>query len=326
MRPGHTVENTRRVQVRDFLYKALDWLRCENRLMARNFDRREFLTMSAGLFFAVHGEGWRRAAGDLEPAANGAGRMPLIRELHLKTHKLADQHRFYSEKIGFKVVAETPNSVTFRAGATLLRFEQVADGSQPWYHFAFNIPQNMILAARKWQLERTTLLPIPEHLRDPRFPDDVVNYSHWNAHSIFFYDPAGNVVEYIARHDLKNDESGAFTSAKILCASEIGLIVDDVVRTAHRLEQFSGCRQYRGGSEDFTAVGDEFGLLLVMKRGRILNFQPQSQERAAKVFPTVACIADIASMGKSARAGRASSPSEGKFSFADYPYEVKLGS
>jgi catechol-2,3-dioxygenase len=48
------------------------------------------------------------------------------------------------------------------------------------------------------------MLPIPERNRAAGFPPEVVDYSHWNAHSIFFLDPAGTVVEYIARHDLKN--------------------------------------------------------------------------------------------------------------------------
>ena len=37
--------------------------------------------------------------------------------------------------------------------------------------------------------------------------------------------------------------------------------------------------------------GDEMGLLLVMKRGRVLNFDPSSTEKAAAVFPTTATIA-----------------------------------
>ena len=55
------------------------------------------------------------------------------------------------------------------------------------------------------------MLPIPERNRAAGLPPDIVDYSHWNAHSIFFLDPGGNVVEYIARHDLKNGAPGAFS-------------------------------------------------------------------------------------------------------------------
>ena len=78
----------------------------------------------------------------------------------------------------------------------------------------------------------------------------MVDFSHWNAHSVFFYDPAGNVVEYIARHDLKNAAPGGFGSADILYASEIAWIVDDVAATASTLKKVVGIDQYRGASED----------------------------------------------------------------------------
>jgi catechol-2,3-dioxygenase len=169
-----------------------------------------------------------------------------------------------------------------------------------------------VLDARKWQLERSTLMPVPVRLRDPRHPDDVVHFSHWNAHSIFFFDPAGNVVEYIARHDLENSASGGFSSKDILYASEIGLIVDDVTTTATMLREGTGLRQYRGGDDRFTAIGDESGLLLVMKRGRHLNFDPDDPSKAARVFRTVARIRD----GKPGAS----------LSFGDFPYEVSLGS
>src|SRR5207249_7567926 len=131
---------------------------------------------------------------------------------------------------------------------------------KPFYHFAFNIPENKVLAAHRWQKKRTPLLPIPKTLRDPGYPDEVVNY-HWNAHSIFFFDPSSNVVEYIARHDLKNGAPGGFASQDILYASEIGLIVDDVPATASKLKDIVVLNQDKGGSYQFTALGVERGLL-----------------------------------------------------------------
>src|SRR5438309_1840059 len=47
--------------------------------------------------------------------------------------------------------------------------------------------------------------------------------------------------------------------------------------------------QYKGGSDQLTALGDEHGLLLIMKRGRILSFDA-AEKKAAEVFRTVARI------------------------------------
>ena len=96
--------------------------------------------------------------------------------------------------------------------------------------------------------------------------------------------PAGNVVEYIARHDLKNGDSGPFGWADILYASEIGLIVDDVAATAAKVTDVAAVTQYKGGSDQFMAMGDEYGLLLVMKRGRVIDFSVTGREWRAGVW------------------------------------------
>jgi hypothetical protein len=241
-----------------------------------------------------------------EPAETG----PRIRGLELLTAApLAEMKSFYQQSLGLPVLEDRPDRLTVAAGATPIAFVPARpDGGRPFYHFAFNIPENKVRAARAWQLERSPLLPIPARLRDPEYPDDVVNYSHWNAHSLFFFDPAGNVVEYIARHDLGNAADGPFTSSDILYASEIGLIVDDVPATAATLCGVVGVEQYRDGSDQFTALGDERGLLLVMQRGRLLSFDAP-ERKAADVFRTTARV-------RGARSTR--------FHVAEFPYEVVM--
>jgi hypothetical protein len=273
-----------------------------------NPDRRRFLTWAA--LFAAHGHIASENAG----AAQGQGELketgPRILSLELLTSApLAKMREFYHQSLVLRVAEEQTDRLTINAGATRLTFVKAgaADG-KPFYHFAFNIPENKVLAARTWQKERTPLLPIPARLRDAKYPDDVVDYRHWNAHSLFFFDPAGNVVEYIARHDLKNGQRGLFESKDILYASEIGLFVDDVSATALKLKEIVRLDQYKGGDDQFRAIGDERGLLLVMKRGRILSFDAEEQ-KAAAVFRTVASVrgAELA-----------------KYLFPKFPYEVTV--
>ena len=155
--------------------------------------------------------------------------VPRILSLALTSSaSLAEMKEFYHRTLGLPVLEEKADRLTIGAGKTRIAFSPEKGDRKPFYHFAFNIPENKVLAAHRWQIQRTPLLPIPRTLRDPQYPDDVVDYRHWNAHSIFFFDPAGNVVEYIGRHDLRNGAPGAFSSADILYASEIALVVDDV--------------------------------------------------------------------------------------------------
>jgi len=214
---------------------------------------------------------------------------PRILSLELHTSApLKTMKDFYLGMLKFPVLEESSDQITFQASGTNLTFvKSVRESEEPAYHFAFNIPENKILSARNWQAERTALItPRQQHLRDPRFPEDIIHFSHWNAHSVFFYDPAGNLLEYIARHDLGNAADGPFTTKDILYASEIAFVVDDVRHTAGEISKVSGLQQYRGGSQQFTAIGDEHGLLLVMKRGR----RAFGQGKPRDVFPTQAVI------------------------------------
>src|SRR5690606_23910333 len=131
--------------------------------------------------------------------------------LHTST-PLHSMRYFYHELLEFPIVDEKATEITFQTGETALTFVKTPASKNPFYHLAFNIPENKIRSARDWQLKRTALQPSPEHLIDAAYTDDIRHFKSWNAHSIFFWDPAGNLVEYIARHDLANaGASTAFT-------------------------------------------------------------------------------------------------------------------
>jgi catechol 2,3-dioxygenase-like lactoylglutathione lyase family enzyme len=252
--------------------------------------RREFIKQAGAtsLFLAAHealcsGE---PLAKETNPGEAGA----RILRLELATSVALGRMRdFYQGILGMRVVEDQPGRLTMAAGETLLTFVAAeAAAGQPFYHFAFNIPENKAGAAWKWQKERTSLLPIPMRLRDSAYPPEVVNYAHWNAHSVFFFDPAENVVEYIARHDLQNGSPGDFGPSDILYASEIAFVTDDVLSLAKQITNVSGAKPYRkGGDENFMALGDDQGLLLVMKRGRVISFDAPVK-KAVEVFPTKA--------------------------------------
>jgi len=279
--------------------------------MNLRMDRRQFWTRAGAwaLLAATHGKLVEAAPAPTGDPASGTSSDPRILGLRLlTTAALADMKDYYRGLLGLKVVEEKSGEVTFAAGASRLTFVHVEAGQgDPFYHFAFNIPENKILSARSWQLERMELMPARESLRDPDYPDDVIHFRHWNAHSLFFWDPGGNIVEYIARHDLKNGAPGPFSSEDILYASEIAFIVDDVPGTALDLRRAFELEQYRGGSERFTAVGDERGLLLVMRRGRQLGFP---EPKSADCFATVAHV-------------HGAGPE--RYAFPDFPYEITSG-
>ena len=198
---------------------------------------------------------------------------PATRILHLDLvtgASLNELKKFYTSTLGLPLIVEQVDQFAFKAGETTIRFIKTTEaGTMPFYHFAFNIPENKILKAREWQLKRTALSATPSQLIDTAYPKDIRHFQHWNAHSVFFWDPAGNLVEYIARHDLKNSAEGEFSSKDILCASEIAFIVNDTEAIAEEIRSSFALDQYKNGDANFRAIGDENGLLLVIKKGRV---------------------------------------------------------
>lgn len=242
---------------------------------------------------------------------------PRITGLRLLTAApLPEMADFYHRVLGLEILDETQDCVTVAAGRTRLTFVPAGgdrSSEAPFYHLAFQIPENKIRAARDWQRERTPLVPPDaERLVDPAYPADVVHFAHWNAHAVFFRDPAGNLLEHIARHDLDNAASGPFTPGDILSVSEIALVVDDVGAAAAELGEALGLSTYGPTSGQFGPLGDERGLLLVFGRGRNLGF---GEGRPAGVFPTRVTIRGASPGAPEARAPRS-------VTLPGYPYEI----
>jgi catechol-2,3-dioxygenase len=185
-----------------------------------------------------------------------------IDELDLLAAGLPAQREFYTGVLGLPG-AEESGAFSVRAGSSRLTFRQAPDGWTGVYHFAFNIPENRFQEAKSWLSGRAPLIT------DARGKDEF-GFESWNAHSVYFYDPAGNILELIARHNLDNSTSEPFSEQSLLSVSEIGLATDNVPDTVRLLQDELGAGIYDGaGSDMFTAAGDEHGLLIVVKQSRV---------------------------------------------------------
>ncbi|MBN2469095.1 MAG: hypothetical protein JXN59_00115 [Anaerolineae bacterium] len=184
-----------------------------------------------------------------------------IRELVLEAPDPAALESFYSTTLGLPTRRED-EALIIQAGATRLSFTPAAPGSQPLYHFAFNIPENLFEAGRAWLAERAPLLR-------RNGEQEVFDFQEWDAHACYFADPAGNILELIARHNRPNAAPGPFGPAHLLRISEIGLPGPTVAHVADALAEGPGLAIYSGDREHFAAVGDERGLFIVVPEGRL---------------------------------------------------------
>jgi len=186
-----------------------------------------------------------------------------ITALELWCLNLPELHDFYTRLLGLPVVEDSPESLTLQAGRSRLTFHQ-ADGTQAGrYHVAFDIPENQFDLAFAWLQARVP----PAASADGRI---VFDLSHWNATSVYFFDPVGNILELIARHGQPTATQGDFSAASLVSVSEFGIALQDVRASVQAAVEQLGVSVYDGaGSDTFSAVGDEQGLLIMVKRGRI---------------------------------------------------------
>ena len=108
------------------------------------------------------------------------------------------------------------------------------------HHFAFHVAD---LAPWKRRLDVT----------------EEYDFSSWGgARAVYFRDPEENVVELIARPQAREE----------LTLAEVGLPVEDVPKAVETLRRELGLPLYDEAGDSFAPVGDDDGLLIVVRVGR----------------------------------------------------------
>lgn len=189
----------------------------------------------------------------------------IFEELKLQTASLEELKIFYAEILELDMSDSSAEHFTVRIGWTSLTFVRAIGGS-PFYHYAVNIPENLMPEAKAWLQRRVVLNTVDG--------EDEVFFTSWNAHSVYFEDPAGNIIEFIARHNLSNAANGPFTSDMLECVSEIGIVRDQVIPFVRELNA-KDLPNWKEDSEGLTPVGDEQGLFIVVRDQRPWFFSKQ---------------------------------------------------
>jgi catechol 2,3-dioxygenase-like lactoylglutathione lyase family enzyme len=186
----------------------------------------------------------------------------FISYLELPASDLPAQRDFYANILGLPV-RFSPAGLEVKAGKTGVMFTQAPPDFEGAYHLAFNIPGSQFRVAKKWISSRIPLL------RDEDGKDEFKSES-WNSDSVYFKDAAGNVLEFIAHHNLKDAVEGDFDGRQILQVSEIGLPAENVVALADELCKRLNLSIFKQQpNETFTPVGDDNGLFIVSIKDRI---------------------------------------------------------
>jgi len=184
-----------------------------------------------------------------------------ITNISVRVRNAREAGKFYAGVLGLNIVAHGCNVVVVTLGTT--RLELVEDpAAEGDHHFAITIPSNKFDKAKTWIQQRTVLLRTSE-------TDEFECAPAWNAHSLYFTGHDRSVLELIIRRDLDNSAAGPFTSADLLCISEVGIAVTDIPAMVGTLTYDTNIAPYgdaQGGA--FAPVGDVNGMLILVAPGR----------------------------------------------------------
>jgi|SRR5882724_3463084 len=202
-----------------------------------------------------------------------------LKEIKLYTAHLQELFYFYYEILGMDCTL-SGNELQIRTKDSLLRFEKAVAGTDPYYHFAFNIPSNKIDEAYSWLNERVKLLWIED------YKSFIADFSGWHAKSLYFIDPGGNVVEFISRFDLADIAEEPFSADLIRSVSEMGLVYVassfnekiNHLLTAYSLSYFIKQKPLA----EFRAIGDDEGLFICVPEHR--SWYPL-KDKPASIYP-----------------------------------------
>jgi len=212
---------------------------------------------------------------DDSPANTNRG----ITRLRLQAHDLERMHAFYAHTMGFGADLAR-GALNVRTGGTTVEFTGGISSPEatdvPYYHIAWAIPENKLALAKEWLRQRTPLL------KDPDGRDEF-NFPRVNRHAVYFADPAGNILELIARHNLKDGAPGHFSLADILYVNHFGLVVDDVMQSIDQIQKALHLEPRWAPVDTFAQLGDEHRHLVLVSRERL--WLPEGA-KPAKVFPS----------------------------------------
>lgn len=196
-----------------------------------------------------------------------------IEKLQIFSNHLQEQFRFYHDILGLEIKEYSENRFKVQMGFSILEF-QYKKGAFP-YHIAFHIPDHQEQQALKWVKERVPVL------KDHK--DEIVDFSAWDAKSLYFYDADKNILEFISRGNFQKPSSSEFSEKSILGIAEIGVVTEDVQEKYKYFSAEYGLEKYDGDFERFCAIGDDQGLFITIN-GKQKDWFPTNDKAHSSGF------------------------------------------
>lgn len=179
-----------------------------------------------------------------------------IKKLSIYSNNIEAQLRFYRDELGFEVNTYSEKGFELQVGYSVLKFKKREDFTP--YHIAFHIPDRQEEQAVAWFDGKRAI----QEFNDKK----IVDFSNWQAKSVYFYDEDKNIMEFISRREFSKAESAIFNASNIVGIAEIGLATNNLQQKFEKMKLECGLNQFDGDLERFCAVGEPSGLVITINK------------------------------------------------------------
>jgi len=192
----------------------------------------------------------------------------LFKAVTFYTDKLKSLRRFYGNVLELNITESLDDRFTVQIGQSTITFIQ--SERKAFYHFAINIPGNQFSMMKDWIQNR-----LPLNRENGR---SEVYFRSFDADSMYFEDPAGNVLELIGRR--KRDLFGNLSVASFLNISEVSITTPHVASVGEEIQNFGiplfGSSNIVPDELNFLGKGDTF--IVLVPPGRRWYFSKKISE------------------------------------------------
>ncbi|MBS4202231.1 hypothetical protein KHA93_21710 [Bacillus sp. FJAT-49732] len=150
----------------------------------------------------------------------------MFKSVTFYTDKVKALRRFYGNILELQIIEAMADQFTVQVGESTITFKQLE--RRAFYHFAINIPGNQFSMMKDWIQNR-----LPLNRENGR---NEVYFRSFDADSMYFEDPAGNVIELIGRR--KRDLFGDLSVASFLNISEVSITTPRVANVGEEIQDF----------------------------------------------------------------------------------------
>jgi catechol-2,3-dioxygenase len=196
-----------------------------------------------------------------------------IEKLEIASADIGKQLHFYRDLLELEIRDQDERSFEIVMGYSILKFWQ--DTNFTPYHIAIHIPDRQEEIALRWLKSRVSILKNDQ--------EEIVDFSGWDAKSVYFYDEDKNIMEFIARGNLNKPSSEDFSEKSLLGIAEIGLATNNIEEKFNFLQQKCGLEIFDGNFEKFCAIGDHQGLLITINKN-LKDWFPNGDEAFSSDF------------------------------------------